>query len=251
MSEKNPVKKQTIEVCLSPQLLEHFNCEESIVVVIDVLRATSSICVAFENGAERIIPVSSVTESMTFKQLGFLVGAERNGEMIEGFDMGNSPFSYMGDHIMGSSIALTTTNGTMAINAAKNAHRVVIGSFLNLDALCEWLKEQHENIICLCSGWRNMFNLEDTLLAGAVVERLTSEFRFSSNCDSAIAARYLYQLAKSDLYGFLSNSSHRQRLERLHIEKEVEYCLTPNQTNVVPVLHGDFIVNQIILEESK
>lgn len=232
-------RKPFIDVCLSPALYSLFDPTSSIVVVIDVLRATSSMCVAFENGAACLIPVSTVEESMAYKQQGFLIGAERQGEMLQGFDFGNSPFSYMDAKIKGSKIALTTTNGTRAINIAKNAHTVVVGSFLNLDALCNWLKEQKRDVICLCSGWKNSVNLEDTLFAGAVVEKLIGDFDLSDFRDTAIAAQQLYNFAKDDLYGYLENSSHRKRLERLHINDDIHYCLKENQTNVVPILKGD------------
>ena len=236
------IDQNKIEVCFSPALFELFDLKESIVIVIDVLRATSSICIAFENGAERIIPVSKVEDAMTYKGKGYLVAAERNGETIDGFDFGNSPFSYTREKVKGKKIALTTTNGTQAINAARNSHKVVIGSFLNLDALCDWLKEQNKNVICLCAGWKNKFNLEDTLFAGAVVQQLKNSEKFYSDCDSALASEYLYSLAKNDLYKFLENSSHRKRLEKLHIDKDVAFCLTPNQTDVIPVLEGDCLV---------
>jgi 2-phosphosulfolactate phosphatase len=234
--------KRTIEVCYSPQLFDLFYHREHIVVVIDVLRATSSICVAFEYGADHIMPVATVEESLAMRKEGYLVAAERNGEVVKGFDFGNSPYSYMDPKIKGSSIALTTTNGTQAIQAAKNAYQVAIGSFLNLDALCKWLKHQDRSVVCLCSGWQNKFNLEDTLLAGAVVNQLKNAFRFTADCDSAIAADHLYQIARGDLYGFLENSSHRKRLARLHIDKDIRYCLRPNQTRVIPVLKGDRLV---------
>ena len=237
LNTHNPDK--TIEVCLSPAMVHLYDIRHSIVVVIDILRASSSICVAFHNGAERIVPVMSLDESMSYKSKGFIVGAERNGEMIEGFDLGNSPFSFMGEKVRGKSIALTTSNGTRAIQAAKHSHQVVIGSFLNLNVLTDWLRIQDQNVVCLCSGWKNVFNLEDTLFAGAVVNRLINEFSYSSNCDSAIASQHLYNLAKDDMYAFLENSSHRKRLERLHIEEDIRYCLTPNQAPVIPVLQGD------------
>ncbi len=244
-------KDRTIEVCFSPALIDLFDTTDTIIVVIDVLRATSSICVAFEYGAKCIVPVATTAEALSYRSKGYLVGAERNGEMLEGFDMGNSPFSFMDEKIAGQSIALTTTNGTQAITAAKTrAPQVVIGSFLNLNALCDWLVAQDHNVLCLCSGWKNAFNLEDSLLAGAIVERLISEFSFSSNCDSAMASQHLYNISKKDIFGFLANSSHRKRLERLHIEKDVEYCLTPNQLNIIPVLKGDTLYNMAVLEEA-
>lgn len=232
-------RKPFIDVCLSPALYNLYNPQDSIVVVIDVLRATSSICIAFEYGAQCLVPVSTIEESMGFKKEGYLIGAERQGEMLAGFDFGNSPFSYMDDKIKGSKIALTTTNGTRALNIAKNAHTVVVGSFLNLDALCDWLKEQKRDVICLCSGWKNSVNLEDTLFAGAVVSKLIPDFDLSDFRDTAIAANQIYNFAKDDLYGYLDNSSHRKRLEKLNINEDIIFCLKPNQTKAIPILKGD------------
>lgn len=167
--------------------------------------------------------------------------------MLSGFDLGNSPFSYMDPIVRGRNIALTTTNGTRAIQAAKGAHQVVIGSFLNLDILVQWLKEQDRNIICLCSGWKNTINMEDTIFAGALVYKLKKDYNFSINRDSAITSEYLYLLSKNDMYGFLTESSHRKRLEKLNIEEDIVYCLTPNQANVIPVLKGDSLYNVGVL----
>ena len=173
---------------------------------------------------------------------GYIVGAERGGKIVDGFDVGNSPFSFMGDHIKGKTIILTTTNGTHAIASAQNAYKVVIASFLNLDAICNWLYEQKREIVLLCAGWREQFNLEDTLLAGAIVAQLSKRSDFVELSDSAIAARQLYIIAQNDMFKFLVNSSHRRRLEKLNLEEDIKYCLTPNQTDVIPVLEGDSIV---------
>jgi 2-phosphosulfolactate phosphatase len=233
---------RTIEVCPSPRLFDLYDHSESIVVVIDILRATSSICVALEHGAKCIIPVADIEEAKQYRAKGFVIAAERNGEMINGFDFGNSPFSFMGENVKGKSIAFSTTNGTQAIDVAKKSHQVVIGSFLNQDSLCEWLNRQDKNVICLCSGWKNRFNLEDTLFAGAVVHHLTKSGFTDTQCDSAIAAEHLYLSAKNNMYKFLENSSHRKRLERLNIERDIEYCLTPNQTRVIPILQNEMLV---------
>ena len=234
--------KNSIEVCFSPLLFPLFDSKECIVVVIDVLRATSSICVAFHHGVQRIVPVEKIEDCLAYRSQGFLVAAERKAEMVAGFDMGNSPFSFMVEKIEGSSIAMTTTNGTRAIHAAKVAHRVVIGSFLNLDVLCSWLATQNKNVICLCAGWKDKFNLEDSLFAGALAYYLKKTGSFFSDCDSTLASEYIYSIAQNDLAGFLQNSSHRKRLEKLQIEKDVEYCLTPNQAPVIPVLAGEFLL---------
>jgi 2-phosphosulfolactate phosphatase len=231
-----------IEVCFSPQSYPLFHNDKAVVVVIDVLRATSAITTAFYNGVSKMIPVATVEEARVYKDKGFIVAAERNAEIVEGFDLGNSPFGYMNSKVKGKTIVITTSNGTQAINVARAADKVVIGSFLNLEVLIEYLRKQKKDVLFLCSGWKNKFNLEDTLLAGAVAEALIYKYNFNSTCDSTIAAMELYKLAKHDLYGFLANSSHRNRLAKLDLERDIQYCLSPNQCPVIAVLEGDALV---------
>lgn len=223
-----------IEVCLSPSLIPSYAIKGRIVVVIDIFRATSSICYGFENGAVEIVPVASVDECKSYEGKGYLLAAERNGEVVNGFDFGNSPFSYTKEKVAGKKIVLTTTNGTHAIQEAKEADKIVIGSFLNLDSLCNWLSEQSQDVLLLCSGWKNKFNLEDTLFAGAVVNSLKN--KFTHHCDAAIAAEDMYLLAKDNLRQYLFKSSHSQRLKELNIEADIQFCLKQNICNVIPVL---------------
>ena len=149
----------------------------------------------------------------------------------------------MGAQVKGKSIALTTTNGTQAIDAAKHSYKLVIGSFLNIGVLQHWLLEQNKNVLFLCAGWKNKFNLEDTLFAGAVATYLKASGAFMADCDSAIAAIHLYEMAQHDLFKFLENSSHRRRLERLKIEKDIEFCLMQNLVKVIPVLENGALVS--------
>ena len=137
--------RKHIEVCFTPGEYEYFKDEYEIVVVIDVLRATTAICAAFDNGIKSIIPVSSLEEAHEYKAKGYLVGAERKGKIVDGFDFGNSPYTYMNEKLRGKEVVLTTTNGTKALNVAKNAETVVVGSLVNLEALCKWLEEQNKN----------------------------------------------------------------------------------------------------------
>lgn len=233
----------TVEVCYSPLLFPLYANKENIVVVIDILRATSVICTAFEHGLERVIPVSSIEEAQKYKQKEYLVAAERSGKIVDGFEWDNSPFTYMNGTVKGKTLVLTTTNGTQAINAASpHSYAIAIGSFLNLDALCNWLIKQQRNVILLCAGWKDKFNMEDSLFAGAVTENLIKNKEFSSNCDSALVAMQLYNIGKKDLLAFLKDSSHYKRLARLNLEKDIAYCLTPNQTTVIPVLQGEALV---------
>jgi 2-phosphosulfolactate phosphatase len=236
-------ERKHIEVCFSPFLYELHKDDYEIIVVIDVLRATSAICTAFDHGVKSIIPVDSVDVAREYQKKGYLVGAERQGKIVEGFDFGNSPFAYMSDAVKGQDVVLTTTNGTKAIHLAKDADTVVIGSLLNLDALCRWLEKQNKNTLCLCSGWQNKFNLEDTICAGAISEYLINTGKFVSDEDSSIAAKYLYLSAKDNYFGYLKSSSHRRRLRNLNLNEDIKFCLTPNTSQAIPVLREDKLVD--------
>ena len=230
-----------IEVCLTPALLHLYDISNSIVVVIDVLRATSSIVYGIDNGATAIIPVAHVEDCLAYSGKGFLLAAERDGSVVEGYDFGNSPFSYTKEKVGGKTIVLTTTNGTKALHMAREtAHQVVIGSFLNLQSLCGWLKVQDKSVLLLCAGWKDQFNLEDTLFAGAVVAELRKDFTHFD--DSSVAAEDLYQLARNDLRTYIRKSSHSYRLALLNIEEDVRFCLQLNICKAIPVLSGDALV---------
>lgn len=231
-----------LQVCLTPALIPLYKIEDYIVVVIDIFRATTSICYGIENGAQAIIPVSQIEECAAYldKEPTYLLAAERDGEIVAGFDFGNSPFSYTANKVAGKTIVLTTTNGTHALHLSRKAKKIVIGSFLNLTSICNWLNEQGENILLVCSGWKNNFNLEDTLFAGAVVDRL-KKGSFSPD-DPAIAANDLYDLAKNDLDGYLKKTSHSERLKALGIERDIAFCLNVDTTTAIPVLDGDMLV---------
>ncbi|MFD0939824.1 2-phosphosulfolactate phosphatase [Pedobacter boryungensis] len=232
---------RTIEVCLTPALLNLYAIEDSIVVVIDILRATSSITYGIDNGAEAIIPVANVEECLAYADKGFLLAAERNGEVVEGYDFGNSPFSYTKEKVGGKTVVLTTTNGTKAMHMARErAYQVVVGSFLNITALCDWLKTQDKNVLLLCAGWKDNFNLEDTLFAGAVVNVLRNDFKHSD--DACVVAEDMYLMAKDDLRTYLHKSSHSHRLAALNIEEDVQFCLKLDVCKAIPVLRGDRLV---------
>lgn len=232
---------RTIEVCLTPALLNLYDIENSIVVVIDILRATSSITYGIDNGATAIIPVSHVEDCLAYADQGYLLAAERNGEVVAGYDFGNSPFSYTAEKVAGKTIVLTTTNGTKAMHMARErAHQVVVGSFLNLDALTNWLKVQDKDVLLLCAGWKDKFNLEDTLFAGAVVNKLRKDFVHFD--DSCVVAEDMYLLAKDDLRTYLHKSSHSHRLAQLNIEEDVQFCLKLDICQAIPVLEGEKLV---------
>lgn len=236
-------QKPKVEVCFTPNLFPLHYDDADIIVAIDVLRATSAICAAFHNGVKKMIPVATLEEAFEYKRKGYLVGAERKGEIVEGFEFGNSPFVYMDKKFRDKTIVLSTTNGTVAIDtAAKTGKTVVVGSLLNLNALCEWLIKKEKNVLLLGSGWKNKFCLEDTICAGAIVETLLQTNKFVSEEDSSIAAKFLFLSAKDNYFGYLKASSHRRRLRKLNLNEDIKYCLTPNQTDVIPILKDGALV---------
>jgi 2-phosphosulfolactate phosphatase len=235
--------RKKVEVCFSPNLYSLHKEDADIVVVIDVLRATSAICAAFDNGIKKIIPVSTVEEAIEYKRNeNYIVAAERKGKIVDGFEFGNSPYSYINENVIGKTLVLTTTNGTKAFHTAKDAKHLIIGSLINLDAVCDYLLKEYKNVMILASGWQNKFCLEDTICAGAIVEKLLSTGKFTSEDDSSIAAKYLFLSARDNIFGYLKASSHRRRLRALNLNKDIKYCLTPNQTDVVPVRENDYLV---------
>lgn len=230
-----------IDVCLSPEMVHLHKTEGKVVVVIDILRATSCMTTAIANGIESITAVASLDECKALGEQGYLTAAERDGKKVDGFDLGNSPFSYQDPALKGKRIVVTTTNGTQAIVKSQGAKEILVGSFLNFSAVVEYLRSQPNDVLMHCAGWKGKMNLEDTLFAGAVVDALKGDF--SHDEDSVLTALNLYYSAKNDLMGFLLNSSHVRRLQGLGIIKDIEFCLTKNVYDVLPVMRGGKLVN--------
>lgn len=239
------MKKQYLETVFSPALYEKDAHADSIVVIIDILRASSAICTAFENGARVIIPVAEVSEAKEYKSRGYLVAAERDGFVLDFADFGNSPFNFTSDKVEGKTIVYSTTNGTGIINIASSAFRTVIGSFLNLSALSEWLEAQDRDVVLFCAGWKNRFNLEDTVCAGAIAERLTGSGMFTTICDSTQAAMDLWQIAKNDLPGYIEKAAQRTRLRVKGLDDCIEFCITSDFTRKIPVIKNGILIDNV------
>lgn len=229
-----------IEVCFSPALLQGISLSGKIVVVIDVFRASSAICTAIEYGVKEIIPVMEIEEAMEYKRNGFITAAERKGEIVEGFEFGNSPYAFMDEALRDKTVVLTTSNCTRAILQAENAKQVLIGSFINITALTDYLLSCEEDVLLLCAGWKNRYNLEDSVVAGAMVERLVPAL--FPDCDAAIASLHLYQQGKDNLRKYLSNSSHSRRLKHLEIDDDIDFCLKADMGTAIPIFNGKSIV---------
>jgi 2-phosphosulfolactate phosphatase len=235
--------KRKLETCFSPALYEADCHTDSIVVIIDVLRASSAICTAFANGAASIIPVTGIDEAKLYKSKGYLVAAERDGFILDFADFGNSPFNFTKELVGGRVIVYSTTNGTGLINLASSSYLTVIGSFLNITALTEFLIRQERNVLLLCAGWKNRFNIEDTVCAGAIAETLMSSSYFSSNCDSTIAAIDLWSLARPDLHRYIEKAAQRSRLRDKNLDECLEFCLTPDFTDKIPIMKNGALVD--------
>jgi 2-phosphosulfolactate phosphatase len=230
--------KPTLHTSLSPALLHLFDVSHSIVVIIDVLRATSTIATALYNGAKSIIPVDSVSRCMELgRQIEGVTAGERDGRIAEGLEYGNSPFEYPKEFIEGKTLVLTTTNGTRLLHMAleKGAKEITTGSFPNLSAVCDHLVEMKQNVVLGCAAWRDKVNMEDTLFAGAVISRIKEYF--SINCDSSHIAEAMYEKGKKDLFEFLkkNDASHYHRLMSYGLEEDIRYCLAADGANVLPI----------------
>ncbi len=235
--------KKTIEVCFSPKLYEDRVTDGNfIVVIVDILRATTSICTAFKNGVKTMIPVPTLEMAKEYKEKGYVVASEKDGKVLDFADFGNSAFEFSVENVKDKEVAYCTTNGTKAIELAKDADEVVIGSFVNLRALSDWLIEKNKDVVILCAGWKNKFNLEDSVFAGVLVENLIDSGKFSAECDSAQAALDLWKTAETDLLGFIEKAAHRHRLKKLGLDDVLEYSFTLNTSDVVPVLKDGRIV---------
>ena len=232
--------KKNIDVCITPEQIHHFDLQGKIVVITDILRATSCMVTAMANGVKSIIPVATLEECQEYQLKGYLAAAERGGEQVEGFDLGNSPFEYMNPALQGKSVAVTTTNGTQAISKSLKADAVLIGAFLNLSAVAKHLVFSDRDVVIHCSGWKGLFSMEDTLFAGALLDRLSKTHSFES--DAALMALTLYQKAKADLSGFIHGANHAQRLAKFNIQKDIDFCCKTDQYNVLPQLKGKEII---------
>jgi len=239
------MNKPVLNTVLSPRLLKLYDCTNTIVVIIDVFRATSTIATALFNGAARIIPVDSVEKCIQIgTQTKGITAGERDGKVIEGLQYGNSPAEYPESFIKGKTLVLTTTNGTKLLHIALNAgaEKVITGSFPNLSAVCDFLIAEKKNVILGCSAWKDKVNLEDTLFAGAVVNKVKEYFTI--HCDSSLMAEEMYKLHQDDMRSFIRKLTHWHRLEKFGLEKDLEYCVTPDVANVLPLYkNGSLVVS--------
>lgn len=234
MKENQP----QLNTALSPSILPLYDLSKTIVVIIDVLRATSTIAAALYNGAKYVIPVDNVARCIELGNLLQAVTAgERDGKIAEGLQHGNSPLEYPPSFIEGKVLVLTTTNGTQLLYTAleKGAQTLITASFPNLSIVSSYLIKQNKNVLLACAAWKNRINIEDTLMAGAIIDRVKEHFNI--NCDSSSIAHSLYSEAQPGFYEFVKRkkASHYERLSAYGLEMDIQFCLTPDIANILPI----------------
>lgn len=225
-----------LETCFSPAMFHRYDCHENIVVIIDVLRASSAICTAIHNGAVELIAVAEADEAREYKKKGFLVAAERDGFILDFADFGNSPFNFTRERVEGRTIVYSTTNGTRIIDLTTGSYKTVIGSFVNISAIVQWIFKEKRDVILFCAGWKDRFSLEDTICAGAIASRLLDSGFYSTICDSVLASVDLWKMAENNPLEYIEKAAQRSRLRDKGLDDCIEFCFSPDFTDIIPVV---------------
>jgi len=231
-----------INVILSPVMTDELYFTNKTTVVIDVLRATSTIAAALNNGAKEIVPVASIEFAVKVSGGMFggqtLLGGERNTKKIEGFALGNSPFEYDRELIEGKTIVFFTTNGTKAIAKAKFSENLFACSFLNISAVAKHLNVLKENIEIVCSGRNNFFSIEDSVCAGMLVAKILELNPSAILNDSAKASLSLFQKFGGNILEVIKESEHGKLLMENGFEADLQYCSSVDMYDVIPVYNN-------------
>lgn len=233
-----------LEVFTSATSFQEDEMRGKTVIMIDVLRASSTIVTALAHSAKGVIPVadmgagSKISQSMDTKNI--LLCGEKDGEKIEGYDLGNSPLEYTREVVQGKTIVLNTTNGTKALMRASLASEILVGSFLNMTTIAGYLKDK-ENIALVCAGWRGRLSLEDLLCAGNIIYELTGGELPETAFDGAKVAFGLYEKFGDDIEKAVQSSNHAHRLKDIVGTEDLSYCSRVNATDVLPVMKEGII----------
>ena len=229
-----------IEVSLTPALYPYRTIvRDHTTVAIDVLRATTAVCAAFQAGCSCVAPLDSLEPLARYRDQGFKIAAERGGRKLDGSEYGNSPTEYMSNDMRGIRLAYSTTNGTVCILRAADAKHTIVGSFANLSAVVRLLRNEQRDTVLLCSGWQNDFCIEDTLVAGAIIEGLAEDATLHG--DAAHMALSLWREAKDDLYGYCRRCSHVHRLEGFGADADIRFAMMIDTCTVVPELKNGLL----------
>jgi 2-phosphosulfolactate phosphatase len=217
----------SIEVCFSPELIHLHEVSGKLVVVVDIFRATSTMVAALAHGVTEILPFADLESCRAMQAQGYLIAGERNGLTAPGFELGNSPVAFLEGNYAGKKLAMTTTNGTVAIEKSKGAAEILIGAFPNLQATATYIQSRNLDVLIHCAGWKGRFNLEDSLYAGALVQALSGSH--TNQEDGALAMGSLFSQEGNNLASYLAQASHAKRLQNHGIEADIAFCLSLNR----------------------
>ncbi len=234
-----------IDVAFLPREMIDYELSNTVCIVLDIFRATTSIVTAFSNGCKAVIPVLSLEEArqMSSRTGPALFAGERKSIKLQGCDLGNSPFEFSRANVEQKTIIMTTSNGTAAIKAAETAYSTLIGSFINAKAVFQEALHYQKDVLIICAGTEGTFSLEDALCAGLLVQMLAEEQKMNLT-DSAVASLLLYQEANTKILDVAGHSRNGKRLLDLNRQDEVDYCLQTNIIGVVPhYTEGKIVLN--------
>jgi 2-phosphosulfolactate phosphatase len=232
-----------IDLSFSAGQFDDLQLRDKNVVVLDVLRASTTITVALNNGAREIIPVASIESAVKISGSLFgevtLRGGERNGKTIEGFNLGNSPLEYTDAAVKGKSIIYCTTNGSVAMAKSRYARMLIVGSFLNLTAVVDFMREEKKDFLFICAGRLNSignFSLEDAVCAGMMIQKLMKDESLELILsDSAKAAHALYKSFGRSVLKMLKTSEHGKYLIEIGFADDLKICAAVDSVPVLPV----------------
>lgn len=238
-----------VDVIISADDIKEEKIRGKVVVIIDVLRATSVMVTAMENGCKEIIPVKKVEEAMEIASKDrskFLLGGERKGIKIDGFDFSNSPLEYESSKVKGRTLVMTTSNGTQAIKNCEEAGRIFIGALINGQAIAEKLMNLKEDVVFVNAGTNGQFSMDDFITSGYMISELMDIAKMN-HCedivelsDIARTSEYIYN-SSNTVDGFLKDATHYKRMETLGYFGDLKYCLSKNKTRLVPEYRNGII----------
>jgi 2-phosphosulfolactate phosphatase len=234
-----------INVLFSPVSADELYFTGKTTVVIDVLRASTTLITALANGAKEIVPVATVEFAVKVSGGMFgghtLLGGERNTKKLEGFALGNSPSDYISNAVEGKTIVYYTTNGSKAIVKAKFSENLFICSFINISVVAKYLVELSNNIEILCAGNNNLYSLEDSVCAGRLVKEIISQSTECELSDSSKSAMALNKEFGGNILKMLKESEHGGLLSESGFVDDLNICSKLNETNVNPIFSGNVL----------
>jgi len=235
-----------VHVALTPADFAGLLLDGRAALVVDVLRATTTVVAACAAGCARIVPVSdrdsALTTAARYPAGEVLLAGERGGRTIVGFHLGNSPLEYVAERVAGRTVVFTTTNGTDAMLHAGRATVAATAALVNAGAAARWAIDQERDLTVLCAGERRAFSLEDAVCAGIVVERILAEHGSVDLTDAALAALRLGEHYRDRLERLALESEWGRNLARQGRGADLEACLRLAASPIVPVFEAGVIV---------